>query len=209
MLNQYHGPGNNQKITSHACDDRKFMLVSLQWIVSYFKRGHWNYSPSTKAKDSRAHHVPESCAQREHTSQIPMQVWVRQWWGAATTSDEQYSPEMSWILQANQTQVAVRLVPVQLIDILEGGTWKLPLHSCQNHRQSTWTKISIMLGDKLSDLLQLFSFACGIAWKSFWLWRWLDMCEKDPIANRYTTYATIHLQWLEGLHSRLVLWKRV
>ena len=37
------------------------------------------YIPSTKAKDFTAHHIPESCAQREHTSQTPMQVWVWQW----------------------------------------------------------------------------------------------------------------------------------
>ena len=83
------------------------------------------------------HHVPESHAQREHTSQTPMQVWVRPRRGAMTTSDEQCLPEMSWILRADQTQVAVGLVPVSLIDILEGGTRKLPLHSCKNRRQLT------------------------------------------------------------------------
>ena len=83
------------------------------------------------------HHVPESHAQREHTSQTPMQVWVRQWRGAMTTSNKQCLPEMSRILQADQMQVAVGLVLVSLIDILEGGTQKLPLHSCKNRRQLT------------------------------------------------------------------------
>jgi len=63
-----------------------------------------------------------------------MQVWVWQWRGAMTTSDEQCSPEKSWIPWADQTQVAVRPVPVRLIDILEGGTRKLPLHGCKNRR---------------------------------------------------------------------------
>jgi len=72
------------------------------------------------------HHIPESHAQRVHTCQTPMQVWVWQQQGAMMTSDKQCLPEMSWIPWADQMWVPVGLVPVRLINILEGGTQKLP-----------------------------------------------------------------------------------